>query len=88
MAKRRFQMTESKIKRFAREGRGIGAGVGYKPWLTVHDLSSLGRSARLLGRCNRRIHHLFSDLERGAFLEYDWRDDVCDIREQFPLDRG
>ncbi len=42
----------------------------------------------MLGRCNRRIHYLLSDIERGAFLEYDWRDDVRDIREQFPLDRG
>lgn len=88
MAKRRFGITEDKIARFVREGRGLGSGKDYLPWLTVHDLSSLGRTARMLGRCNRRIHHLFSDVERGAFLEYDWRDDVVDIREQFPLDRG
>lgn len=81
-------MTEAKITRFVKEGRGTGEGVNYKPWLTVHDLSSLGRTARMLGRRNRRIHHLFSDIERSAFLEYDWRDDVVDIREQFPLDRG
>jgi hypothetical protein len=81
-------MTESKIGRFAREGRGTGEGVDYKPWLTVHDLSSKGRSARMLGRHNRRLHHLLSDIERGAFLDYDWRDDVQDIREQFPIDRG
>jgi hypothetical protein len=87
MAKRRFGMTEKKIDRFAREGRGTGKGMEYKPWLTVHDLSSLGRSARMLGRCNRRIHHLFSDVERSAFLEYDYKDEVQDIREQYPLDR-
>lgn len=80
-------MTEAKIARFTKEGRGTGDGVNYRPWLTVHDLSSLGRTARMLGRRNRRIHHLFSDIERSAFLEYDWRDDVVDIREQFPLDR-
>ena len=44
MAKRRFEMTENKIARFVREGRGTGDGIDYKPWLTVHDLSSLGRS--------------------------------------------
>lgn len=88
MAKRRFEMTEKKITRFVREGRGTGDGIDYKGWLTVHDLSSLGRSTRMLGRHNRRVHHLFSDIERGAFLEHDWRDDVIDIKEQFPLDRG
>lgn len=33
-----------------------------------------------------RVHHLLSDIERRAFLIYDFRDDVRDIREQFPLD--
>lgn len=87
MAKRRFGVSEDKINRFTRAGRGTGEGMDYTPWLTVHDLSSVGRAARMLGRHNKRVHHLFSDIERGAFLEYDWRADVCDIREQFPLDR-
>lgn len=81
-------MTESKIARFVREGRGTGEGAQYRPWLTTHDLSSLGRSTRMLSRRHRRVHHLFSDIEKGAFLSYDWRDDVADVREQFPLDRG
>jgi TnsA endonuclease N terminal len=34
-----------------------------------------------------RIHHLLSDLERDTFFLFDWRESVCDIREQFPLDR-
>lgn len=87
MAKRRYGMTERKIARFVKEGRGQGEGMDYKPWLTVHDLSSNGRVSRMLGRCNRRVHHLFSDIERSAFLDYDWRNDVVDIREQFPLRR-
>lgn len=88
MAKRRYGMTEAKIARFLKQGRGTGEGLSYKPWLTVHDVSSKGRVSRMLGRCNRRVHHLLSDIERSAFLSYDWRDDVVDIREQFPLDRG
>lgn len=32
-----------------------------------------------------RIHHLLSDIAHGTFLIYDVRDDVRDIREQFPL---
>lgn len=29
-----------------REGRGQGSGSQYRPWLTVHDLSSRGRCHR------------------------------------------
>jgi hypothetical protein len=80
-------MTEAKIQRFGKEGRGRGHGVDYKPWLTVHDLSSMGQVSRMLGRHNARVHHLFSNIETATFMEYDWRDDVVDIQEQFPLDR-
>ena len=31
------------------------------------------------------MHHLLSDIERGAFLIYDFLPGVTDIREQFPL---
>lgn len=44
------------------------------------------RSHRLVGAVTGRVHHLLSDIERGAFLIYDFRDDARDIREQFPLD--
>lgn len=87
MSRRRYAMTEAKIARRRKERRGEGIGVDYKPWLTVHDLSSKGRVSRLLGRHNRRVHHFFSDIEKNTFLEYDWRDDVEDLWEQFPLCR-
>lgn len=86
MSRRRDAMTEAKIARFRKEGRGEGTGVDYKPWL-AGGFSSRGRMSRLLGRHNRRIHYLFSDIEKNTFLEYDWRDDVEDLWEQFPLDR-
>jgi hypothetical protein len=34
------------------------------------------------------LHHFLSDIERNAFLIYDWAENVVDIREQFPMDRG
>ncbi len=37
-------------------------------------------------RHRHRVHHLLSDIKRGAFLIYDFCDDVYDIREQFSLD--
>lgn len=81
--------TEEKIeKRFA-DGFGQGVGAEYRPWLTVgRSTPSLGTSNRSGGRTTGRVHHLLSDIERNAFLIYDWAASVVDIREQFPLDRG
>ncbi len=57
----------------------------YKPWLTVRDLGSEGRSHRIFGHKSQRTHHLLSDLELAVFLMLEWHSDTLDIREQFPL---
>lgn len=87
MAKRRYSQDETKIARFLKEKRGQGHGAEYKPWLTVQDISSHGRSSRIYSFKTGRGHHLFSDIETAVFLLLDWSDHVVDIREQFPLDR-
>lgn len=88
MAKRRYQMTEERITKWSAEGRGKGVGAQYSPWLTMHDVSSTGRSHRVRGAKAGRVHHFLSDIELAAFLECDWHPDVFDVREQFPLDRA
>jgi TnsA endonuclease N terminal/TnsA endonuclease C terminal len=70
-----------------KEGRGDGSGAQYRPWLTVQDVSSLGRSSRIHSRKTGREHHLLSDIETAVFMLLDWSDAVIDIREQFPLER-
>lgn len=87
MAKHKYGFDEAKIARFHKEGRGLGVGKEYKPWLTIQDVPSLGRSSRLPGATTGRLHHLLSDIESAAFLLFDWEVTVTDIREQFPLDR-
>jgi hypothetical protein len=87
VAKSRYRMDEARIARFLKEGRGSGIGADYKPWLTIQDVSSLGRSSRISSSKTDRQHHLLSDLETGLFLLLEWDDQVTDIREQFPLDR-
>lgn len=87
MARRRYSIDENKIERFRKEGRGFGRLADYKPWLTIQDVPSIGRVHRLVGLKTGRIHHLLSDIERDVFYLFDWQDAVCDIREQFPLDR-
>lgn len=87
MAKRRYSFDETKISRFIKEGRGQGQGKKYKPWLTIQDVASIGRSSRKNSLKTGRKHHLLSDNETGLFVLLDWSDAVIDIREQFPLDR-
>jgi hypothetical protein len=87
MAKRKYGFDEAKIARFQEEGRGTGHGSDYKPWLTIQDVSSHGRSSRPYSYKTEREHHLLSDVETAAFFLFHWRDDVVDIREQFPWSR-
>lgn len=72
-------------EKWIKEGRGTGTGKDYRPWLTVRDLPSAGRSHRVWGFQTRRTHHLLSDLELAAFFLFDWNPSVTDIREQYPL---
>lgn len=87
MAKRRYGFDDEKLARFLKEERGQGHGKNYRPWLTIQDVSSLGRSSRIHSRKTGREHHLLSDIESDLFMLLDWSDSVTDIREQFPLDR-
>ena len=66
MAKRKYEIDEAKIERFRKEGRGIGHGKDYKPWLTIHDVPSLGRVSRIFCFKTDREHHFLSDLEAGG----------------------
>jgi hypothetical protein len=87
MARRRYAWTEKRIAKFMHEGRGLGTGASYTPWLTISDIPALGRSHRLFWPVTGRQHHLLSDIEYYAFLRKCYDDSTLDIREQFPLPR-
>ncbi|WP_136513203.1 TnsA endonuclease N-terminal domain-containing protein [Geomonas edaphica] len=92
MSRKKYGLTEYRIQKFLREGRGLGSGAFYKPWTTVSDLSSKGRSHRVYWWKTGRVHHLLSDIEFLVFLHLIWEvwDEVVeveDIREQYPLRR-
>jgi hypothetical protein len=57
------------------------------PYLLIHDVPSIGLASRVWGWKTNRIHHLLSRLELKFFYTLEWRPDVFDIRELFPLDR-
>lgn len=85
MALKKYSNSDIKNQKWISEGRGAGRGSGYKPWLTVRDIPSEGRSHRIFGHKSQRTHHLLSDLELAVFLLLEWHVDTVDIREQFPL---
>ncbi|SFF23839.1 TnsA endonuclease C terminal [Paenibacillus algorifonticola] len=85
MAKRKREITQAKIEKFIKEGRGQGSGKDYLPWLRIQDVPSEGRATRGVGWTTGRRHELLSDIERDYCYLLDYSDDVSDIREQFPL---
>jgi hypothetical protein len=87
MAKRRRENGKKVQTKRAREGRGVGRGADYTPELLIHDVPSEGLSSRIWGLTTGRVHHVFSLGERRVFYIHDWREDVRDIREQFPLNQ-
>ena len=76
---------EAAIKRRLNQGRGLGDGVNYKPWLTVREVPSHGKSSRILGWKTHREHVVLSGLEEHYFYTLEWSESVVDVREQFPL---
>ena len=64
----------------------ISYGKEYKPFISIQDVPSLGRSSRIHGIKTDRQHEFLSDLERNYFLMLEYAEDVMDIREQFPLE--
>lgn len=85
MGRRKQEWTQATFDRYLKEGRGQGEGKAYKPWLTVRDIPSKGRSSREVGWKTGREHHFLSDHERRLFYFCEWSDAIVDIKEQFPL---
>ncbi|WP_245586520.1 TnsA endonuclease N-terminal domain-containing protein [Metapseudomonas resinovorans] len=84
MRGKRF-LTPEDIRRHIKAGAGQGEGSSYKPWLTVRDVPSQGRSRIVKGLKVGRTYHLLSDLEYYYFLVCDYSNQIIDFREQFPL---
>jgi hypothetical protein len=76
---------DKRTQSWLKQGRGTGTGKEYKPWLTIRDLPSEGRSHRIYGFKTQRTHHLLSDLELAAFYLLELHPAVIDVREQYPL---
>jgi hypothetical protein len=78
-------ITESRYEKW-RKKYGNATGTDYVPILKTLNLISKGNRHRIAGYVSKRVHHLRSNLERDAFVIYDWTPNVTDIRERYPLD--
>ena len=85
MAKRKRATNQTVIDKRISDGRGLGRGSDYKPWLLVQDVPSQGLATRIKGWKSKRVHHLLSNLELSYFYVLEWSPIVFDIREQYPL---
>lgn len=78
-------LTDEDIQKRIKAGYGQGYGSNYKPWLTVRNVSSKGRSCRLYNQKIERSMTVFSKLEECTCYTLMWKDEIIDIREQYPL---
>ena len=69
-----------------RQHRGEGTGADYKPWIKIRDFGSQGTASNVIDYKHGRTMELLSQGEVYYYYLLRWRDDVEDIREQFPLD--
>ncbi|MGP7816532.1 hypothetical protein [Niallia sp. 01092] len=58
MSKRKRSVS---IDKKLKDGFGQGMGIDYKPWVTIQDVPSLGRSTRLKGIKVKRQFEFLSD---------------------------
>ena len=74
------------FQRHLKNKYGVGEREMYKPWFTVKDVkNNKAFRKEINGVTVPRKYHFLSSLEYMLFLVMDFRNDVIDIREQFPL---
>lgn len=85
MGRRRRLASIKDYSRALKNGRGLGTGIDYLPWLRVNDIPSRGKSTKIYGIKTERTYHLLSGVESNFFIIAEYNPQVIDIREQFPL---
>ncbi len=73
------QHTKYKLK------MGTGDNAKYKPYIQVGEFGSLGTAACVIDYKTGRTVHLLSQAEVIAWHLLRWKDNVIDIKEQYPL---
>ena len=68
-------------------GYGTGEGKDYKPFVLTKDVRKIGTRSNLRDWKHGRMLHLLSQGELWLYALLRWREDVEDIREQYPLEK-
>ena len=79
-------MRNISTKRKLKEGRGTGTGADYKPWILAREFGSIGTESVFNDWKHGRPIQCLSQAEKKVYMVMRFRDDVIDIREQYPLD--
>ncbi len=77
--------TEELIARRQKEGRGMGTGANYSPWLYVQEFSSTGTQTRIPSLLIDRTIHTFSYIERAMYLAHEFRTGLTYFSDAFGL---
>ncbi len=72
---------KTKIK----QNRGTGIGAEYIPWIYAREIGSIGTESVFTDWKHGRPIQCLSQGEARTYYLLRWRDDVIDIREQYPL---
>ena len=67
-------------------GMGTGEGAEYIPYITTSEFNSRGTKSVITDWKTGRQVHCLSQSEALWYYVLRWRDDIADIREQYPLD--
>ena len=73
-------------ERKEKEKRGTGTGADYKPYIKVNEFNSLGTTCNPIDWKTGRTMHFLSQGEMYLYYLLRFKEDVVDIREQFPLE--
>jgi hypothetical protein len=68
-----------------KQGKGVGKGAEYRPWLAVSDVPSEGTSSQISGILIDRPFDLLSELEATYFFLVERKRSTVDIRECWPI---
>ncbi len=68
-----------------KEGRGIGDGKDYKPFIKTREFNSAGTCSNFIDWKTGRQMQFLSQTELFIYMQLRWQDDVDDIKEQYPL---
>lgn len=69
-----------------KEKRGQGEQESYKPWIKAREIPGIGTCSNVIDWKHGRTMELLSQGEMYLYYLLRWKDEVIDIREQYPLD--